>query len=436
MTPDLITQVFNVFDPHESLPPGDPRYVECSEERGSVGLLKTLARTISRSTGCTSQLLSGHRGCGKTTELLRLRQDLLTNEPRFFVIYCEAEQYIDLNDVEYTDVLLGVVQQLWADMQREGIKLEPGKLGEVVDELKNIFTSPVEIKELGVGVGAKAGPFSFDIAKLGLEIKKNPNHRQLVRAHLRPRATSFLEAVNEVIQNAEAALKTKGYSGLVVIVDNLDRVFRNVVPNTNFSSHEVLFIDGADYLRSIQCDVLYTVPPSLLHSAQGGRLANLYGTPPQMLPMIPVATRTGEEFEPGVAKLSEAVEKRLQVAGATLDTAFDTTMTQRRLCSASGGYIRNLMTMMRTATNYLDELPITASAVEQTVRDVRDGFVRTVHTAQQWQVLRTVAQTRQVADTEDSLQMLDSFAVLEYRDSDGPWYDVNAVVREAREFKA
>jgi hypothetical protein len=424
MSQEQITDCFNVFDPHEALPPNDPRYVECSKERGSVGLFESMARKIRFSKGRTCQLLSGHRGCGKTTELLRLQQTLLTQEPRHFVVYCEANQYIDLNDVEYTDVLLAVVQQLWQAAKDNGVSLEPGHLKDFLYDLKGFLTTPVEPKDLDFGVG---------IAKLSFEIKKNPNNRQLVRAHLRPRATGLLEAVNEIIQAANEAFKVKGYKGIVIIIDNLDRIFRNPVPTTTSNSHDALFVDASGYLRGLSCDLIYTVPPALLYSSSGLKLPGLYGSLPQMLPMIPVTTRNREANEEGVAKLIEAIERRLNYVSVHLDIAFDSEQTIRRVCAASGGYVRGLMTLIQTATSYVEELPITERAVEQTILDIRNGFLMGIRTPQRWQLLRTISENKPVTETEDYLQLLENFTVLEYRDAIGPWYDVNPVIREAPE---
>ena len=74
MSEELITKIVNEFDPISPLQPNDRRYVECSDERGSVDLFKSLAKSIRRSKKRTCQLLSGHRGCGKTTELYRTRE--------------------------------------------------------------------------------------------------------------------------------------------------------------------------------------------------------------------------------------------------------------------------------------------------------------------------------------------------------------------------
>jgi hypothetical protein len=92
------------------------------------------------------------------------------------------------------------------------------------------------------------------------------------------------------------------------------------------------------------------------------------------------------------------------------------------------------MIFAQAAMSYVDNLPITAAAVEQAVRETRDGYILSLF-PQQWQYLRQVAEGKAVAPTEDFLQLLTNWAVLEYRDEDGPWYDVNPAAREAREFK-
>ncbi len=57
-------QLFNVFNPIEALPPNDPRYVECNEVRGSVGLLNTLANSIRFSDGVCSGSSAATRKTG------------------------------------------------------------------------------------------------------------------------------------------------------------------------------------------------------------------------------------------------------------------------------------------------------------------------------------------------------------------------------------
>jgi hypothetical protein len=71
----VLADIYNAFDP-SPLPANSPLYVECKEVRGDTDILVELGRKIERSNLPTCQRYSGHRGCGKSTELLRLTDDL------------------------------------------------------------------------------------------------------------------------------------------------------------------------------------------------------------------------------------------------------------------------------------------------------------------------------------------------------------------------
>jgi hypothetical protein len=53
---------------------------------------------------------AGHRGCGKSTELSRVSEVLKDN--RFFVVYCLANEELDITDLEYSDLLLAASKVL------------------------------------------------------------------------------------------------------------------------------------------------------------------------------------------------------------------------------------------------------------------------------------------------------------------------------------
>lgn len=60
----------------EPLPSGDPRWIDCTNARGDTDVEGLLAQRIEGASRSTIQLISGHRGCGKSTELLRLAERL------------------------------------------------------------------------------------------------------------------------------------------------------------------------------------------------------------------------------------------------------------------------------------------------------------------------------------------------------------------------
>jgi hypothetical protein len=105
--------------------------------------------------------------------------------------------------------------------------------------------------------------------------------------------------------------------------------------------------------------------------------------------------------------------------------------TLERVCSFSGGGLRNLLARTREALVYEGALPVSAGSVERATRDARDVFIRSLRTAQRWELIRQVARTKRVGGGEDYVELLDHLIVMEYRDNDGPWFDVNPAVLEA-----
>ena len=99
MSKDLLTQIYNAFDPFEPLPAGDPAYVDCAEVRGDTNILVDLGNKILRSERMVCQLYAGHRGGGKSTELLRLK-DHLEKEGCVVVYFAADEDDIDPEDAQ------------------------------------------------------------------------------------------------------------------------------------------------------------------------------------------------------------------------------------------------------------------------------------------------------------------------------------------------
>jgi hypothetical protein len=422
---ELQRSLFNAFDPIEPLKPEDSRYVDWNKARGSENLLSEMAGVIRLTDGPTCQLLSGHRGCGKTTELFRLCRNL--EEESYFIVYCESDEFIDLNDkVEFSEVFLAIAQQLANTVREQKIELAAGRLRAFFAGLWDILSTPVTPKDVSV-------KDPLGIFEIGFELKNNPNHRLLVREYLRPQSASLLQAVNEALEETTKKLKANfgNCTGLVVIVDNLDRMLRQTPSGSNRSSHDQLFVDYASQLSGLMCHIIYTIPPELLCSSEGTGLPTLYGRQPLMMPMVPVATRGGEPDEVGIGKLIEACQRRMQFA--RMPSAFETEAAVRRLCTASGGYVRSLMTMAQQAINYSPSFPIREKAIEAAITSFRNSFIRGFR-ERQWKLLHDISRTKNITEDEECLRLLKVEAVLEYLDNDGSWFDVHPVVREAREF--
>jgi hypothetical protein len=84
------------------------------------------------------QLVAGHRGCGKSTELLLLK-DRLEREG-YFVVYFDSALEVDMNDVDYADILLATMRQLEWQVRHSplGLKLDGGRLDDLAMRLARV----------------------------------------------------------------------------------------------------------------------------------------------------------------------------------------------------------------------------------------------------------------------------------------------------------
>jgi hypothetical protein len=71
-----IARLYQQCDPARPLQPGDPRYIPFEGVRGEGDLIAQLTNALRWSDVPLQVLFAGHRGGGKSTELLRLQHAL------------------------------------------------------------------------------------------------------------------------------------------------------------------------------------------------------------------------------------------------------------------------------------------------------------------------------------------------------------------------
>ncbi len=416
-------------DPAEPLKPGDERYVPCDNVRGTGDLIERIEKSVRRAGTPMHLLFTGQRGCGKTTELQRLIERLKKAAPTsrpFFVVYFEADAVdVDVNDVDFADVLLAIVRAVGTTMDTMlGVKLLPTRLTQFIDGMKRFLGSEVEFNSL---------TFDMKVAKLTAAIKSSPSARDEIRKALEPNVSNLIDAVNELLDETRIRLQQRGYQDLVIIVDNLDRITLRSIPDSQYNTHEQLFINRGSQLTQLQAHILYTLPISMLFAPTAPALTTIYSKQAFTLPMIKVTGRDRQDNPAGLAVMREMVRKRLITAGIVSDTAFDTPDTLDHLCRMSGGYLRNLLIMVRSACDYIDDLPLSRAVVEQAVNGMRTDFERALNRPEYYRILREVYDTQELPGSlEDQLLMYNT-SILEYLNGD-VCYAVNPVVQTLRKF--
>lgn len=436
-----LAKFYQACNPSKTLVVGNPEeqkyYIDFATVRGS-DIIRELQRTITLLSGNnpTCQLFTGHIGCGKSTELFRLKDNL--EKKGYQVVYFESSQDLDMGDVDISDILLAIARQVSENLEASKIQLRPGYFQKLFGEITDILKTSIDISaeaELSVG-----------IAKITAKTKDSPKLRSQLRQYLEPRTSTILESINEeLLGKANEELKRRGKEGLVVIVDNLDRV-DNSPKSWGRTQPEYLFVDRGEQLKKLNCHVVYTIPLTLMFSNDYGRLSSRFGVKPKVLPMVPVQyrslkpTKEGTDYEPGMALLRQMVLARAfpnlseKERVALIPELFDSPDTLERLCRISGGHMRRLLMLLYSCLQQEDP-PFSRECLEDVIKEYRDDLMRAI-TLDEWELLFEVVQRQRVSGEDECQTLLRSMFVFEYRDKEGHWFGINPVLAETSKYQA
>ena len=380
----------------------------------------------------TCQLFTGHIGCGKSTELWLLKQQL--EAEGFHVVYFESDKDLEMGDLDVSDILLTIARQVSESLNtREKLNLdEPRRFKSIIEGAIKLLQTEIEI--------SPEFELSFGIAKITAQAKDSPQLRSKLRDYLGPRSNGIIETINqELLEPAHKKLKQRGKNGLVVIVDNLDKVDSSPKP-WGRPQPEYLFVDRGEQLASLHCHVIYTLPLALRFSNDFNTLTQRFKSDPQVLPMVSIQLRDGKEFGEGMAKLRQLVLARAfphleeQQRLEKITEIFDSTETLDYLCKMSGGHVRNILRILNDAIKKQKGLPISSENLNKVIQNFRNERTLAVDD-QEWELLRQVAQTKKVKGDDGYQKLIRSMFVYEYRDDDGSWFDINPILKDAVELK-
>jgi hypothetical protein len=349
-------------------------------------------------------------------------------------------------DVDITDILLAIARQVSESIELLQIKLKPKGFKSLLSGVIGVLNTEIDLKgDVNVpGIGTLAasteGEFSLStgIGNITAKTKDSRDLRSLLRQYLEPRTNNILEAINkELLEPSIQQLKQMGKQGLVVIVDNLDRIIDSK-NSTGRPQPEYLFIDRGEQLNKLNCHVVYTIPLGLIFSNDLGQLMNRFGSDPKTLPMVTVKFEDGTPCEAGIELLRQMVMARAfpgidpKEYPDLVTQIFDTPETLDRLCTISGGHVRSLLILLYSCLQKEDP-PLTRKSLEEVILQRRHQLTLAIE-ADEREMLRQVAVTKKLSGQMEYQTLLRSLWVFEYHQTEHFWYDINPILAEAQEF--
>lgn len=401
---ETLADAFNAFDPRMPLSGEAFEAFYVPRPIGTEKLLGDLQADRSRT---SKWLFTGHRGSGKSTELIRLADALADQN---FTVYYTVEEVLDMADLDYKDVLLSLGSALYEAAKKQKVNLPKSLL----EDLVGWYSTTLKEIEGAVSAGAELEEKAdFWFLKLLARQRSEVATRKTIRTELESRLSDLIEKINRI---AEAIAKKTGRP-VLAIVDGLDKVM-------DLSRARQMYYEGGASLRAPACKVIYTVPLALFHTTEFGQVRvtfdNFFS-----LPNVTVNARDGKPDESGRNMLRELVHRRIV-------PDLITTEAVEQLVELSGGVLYELVALAKDVCSFarvrrgervdVEDVDRAASRL----RNVFAGMLTDAHYRELWRI--HADPLHRYTNSPTAQELVHNLSLLEYGDGDA-WWGVHPVVR-------
>jgi len=432
---DFWPPIYNAFNPWERLWGNklDTFFVE--REHSPFGKLTVQLRPDH---DVQKTLLVGHRGSGKSSELLKLVSSVGED---FFTVWFDANLNLDIFSANQVELLFLLGVAVYQVAEREGLSPNRKHFDLLTDSLQTLVREQTSRTDfildagrlltnivcfgLPVIVGAAAGPaasagvatltalvreLAQDTFSLGLERK------DVARLEVEPRTRDIARAVNLIIADVEQ----KADKPVLMVVDGLDKLEPG-------PAHDIFI--NSQVLALPACRVIYVMPITLYYSPDFTQARQQFAMAP--FPNVKLSHRfdPGTDYPEGLETMMEVVYQRLRALEYEPEDVVSEDVL-KPMARMSGGVMREMVSLMREAVTQAEirgETRVTEPIVRAAVYALRRQYaagLRLEH-YRELESFRTIGVPSQSEECHDLLRNL---YILSYI-NDGLWYDIHPNVR-------
>ncbi len=352
---------------------------------------------------------SGHRGCGKSTELRQLASNTAIQE-KYWVVHFTIRDMADINDLDYRDVLLAVGSQMYKQYKKEGYKLPEQLIKELDSWYGKIVTEITPSGSRISGFDIEEGGIDALFAKVGLKMKLKSKTRTELRQILDRNVTGLIQVINDI----SIAIESKIGKLPLILIDDLDKTSSERASN--------IFIKRVEIMMRPSCSIIYTIPISLYYNTNSWEI---HDKTVFLFPITPYAKqiKTEEVEHPSILKnmIYQRMGKKLIKKDAL-----------ELIIIMSGGAFREVGSLIRNSIGHArrkNHSCIHKEDVQQAAIEIRNQYRRILSSAD-LAILRHVQQTHNIGNSlTQAIPLLQMSAILEYHNTVS-WYDIHPVLNE------
>jgi hypothetical protein len=352
---------------------------------------------------------SGHRGCGKSTELRRIAVNTAILS-KFYPIHFTIRDEADVNNLDFKDVLLAIGGRMYRHYRARGRRL-PQQLENELEGWRGKIQEEVVRGDRYNGVELSGGLDAF-FASTALRMKLEPATRHELRQVIEKNVIGLVDVINKIAIAIQAQEKRMP----LILIDDLDK--------PDLSAAREIFHGHRETMLQPNCAIVYTVTSPLFYSPEFEAIRDRAIFLPNVKLHAQGQTRHQRD---GYKTMQEFVAKRLN-----LDLI--STRALSEAVRVSGGVFREMARVMRSAIRRARrDGKIDLDHVHSAEAEIR-GEYRRLLTAEQRDLLKKVYADNRLDDPDKIAPLLQILAVLEYANGE-PWCDVHPALVPLLEIK-
>ncbi|MGP8329700.1 MAG: hypothetical protein ACT6FF_05235 [Methanosarcinaceae archaeon] len=365
------------------------------------GMMKEFITGLNLTEDTQKHLITGHHGCGITTELNHLVSQLTSKHS---VLMFSILDIVDVNKPDYKDILV-----------LTGVKIIQALLEYVESDTLAPFLKAYEDI-----LGTKLANLEPSQLRTRLDGECfNIKTQEKTRDSVREKAEKNLAIIINTISFGGQKIKEKTDKPLLVIIDDLDKL--------NMDEALKIFKEHSMQLVLPECRMILTLPFSLYHLDDFIMFRDYYGEC-LTIPLLQIYDKDNKENAKAVEIFDKIIQKRMDT-----DALFDDEVLND-LIIRTGGIVTDLINMVRECCFAMIQKPkgkIEDDVLGKVAKKRRDSLYMRLN-AKERSILKKVYLSKSVSSIPTDLlsHFLFKNLILEQKD-DIPWFDVHPMLRKA-----
>ncbi|MBW1615679.1 MAG: hypothetical protein JRJ49_03910 [Deltaproteobacteria bacterium] len=366
----------------------------------------------------TLLFLGGMRGSGKTSEIAKYVLKL--DKPDcFFCVVCNIDKELDINNVEYMDILILQIEKLLEKAKDKGLKLKPNIIkdmqswfGERIVEIDKRLT-----KEGGFEVGS--GNLLSLIVGIRGGITGSKTTASQIRQVLQNNFMDFASKFNEFIEITNDQIRKLNLGReILFVVDGIEKTM-------TAETRRKVIMKESHRISGIKANTIFTLPIELMTEIQ----QLIMFAEVEIFPFVKIKHQDGKPVDEAINKFKEFIYKRIDTK------LFDNAKTVEKAIEYSGGSPRELLRILKTAYSYAEDI-IRLDNINSAIKKLAAYYSNNI-SSEDLKLLKRLKKNnrnnKHIPYEPRLNKLMENLIVMEY--NDGTYKRVNPIVEASEIYK-